>query len=409
MYLRIIFNSLRWLFIVLGVCGVTLGIGLHSLLLQWSTIITGILLFALGLLIFYWYLRPNRAQVVGSLQVESWDVTHDDMHNSNSDMLHWNGVFYLVHAVSPYHFSNPACHLVLLRSTDARNWERLARFSVPGEDIRDPKLAVIGDRLFLFALKNTSFDPEPYTTVYTLSLDAGQTWSPFNEVSQKGWLFWRPKTLDRLTWYVPAYWWEHGKAVLLRSNDGIEWSFHATIYEGDRNDETDFEFLSDGRMISTARLEIAFSVFGHPGGATLITTSASPYDKWEVRAKSLLTRLDGPTLFSYAGRVYAVGRYQPELGGPFTRQGSIFSRKRTSLFLLEEERLIYLSDLPSAGDTSYSGVAVQDGALYICYYTNDLRKDYPWIVGMFNPSAIHMVKIDLAKLEALTLEKINVA
>jgi len=70
-------------------------------------------------------------------------------------------------------------------------------------------------------------------------------------VDQPGWLFWRPKTLDGTSWYLTAYWHEHGKSQLLKSNDGRKWDTVSYIWEGERNDETDFEFMADGRIIST--------------------------------------------------------------------------------------------------------------------------------------------------------------
>ena len=39
-------------------------------------------------------------------------------------------------------------------------------------------------------------------------------------------MFWRPKTRDGRTWYVAAYWYEHGESILLRSTDGRAWTRH---------------------------------------------------------------------------------------------------------------------------------------------------------------------------------------
>ena len=203
---------------------------------------------------------------------------------------------------------------------------------------------------------------------------------------------------------MPVYWYEHGKSALLRSTDGVNWTMHAPIYEGDRNDETDIEFLPDGRMIATARLEVSDSLVGDPQGSTLIAVSEPPFEDWRPVTKSQVARLDGPSLFSYNGKVYAVGRFQPRVAGPFDWQGSIFSRKRTGLYLVEEDRLVYLSDLSSSGDTSYSGVVQLGDELYVSYYTNDVNKDYPWILGMVSPSSIRLAKIDLSSLEALAEE-----
>jgi hypothetical protein len=123
--------------------------------------------------------------------------------------------------------------------------------------------------------------------------------------------------------------------------------------------------------------------------------------EFRSEAFSSLTRLDGPALFSHAGRVFAVGRYQPHPRQPFTRQGSIFARKRTSLFEVGLGRLVWLSDLPSAGDTAYAGVAVHQGRLFASYYTSRIDRDYPWIEGMLNATEIRMATLDLEALVQL--------
>jgi hypothetical protein len=96
-----------------------------------------------------------------------------------------------------------------------------------------------------------------------------------------------------------------------------------------------------------------------------------------------------------------VGRYQPGRRGPLTLLGGVLSRKRTSLFLVEENRLVYLSDLPSSGDTSYAGAVLHDGYLYTDYYTNDIRRDVPWLLGMFMATDIRMARIPLENLVKL--------
>ncbi len=368
--------------------------------------VLGLVILALVLLVGYWYMRPNRAQVKTDLVLETWNVTNDAMHNSNTDMIEWNGKFYISYVSSPFHFGNDASVLHVKRSGDkGSTWQEVDQFNPPGEDIRDPKFAVIGDRLFLYALKNTSFVAEPYLSIYAYT-ENGREWTDFQSVAGvDGWLFWRPKTRDGITYYNTAYWWDHGKSVLLKSTDGIRWDIVSTVHEGGRNDETEIEFLPDGRMLTTARLEYGQGevVFGDPKGATLITVSNPPYTTWTPGVESLVTRLDGPYLFSYHGRVYAVGRFQPNPSkeGPLTDQGSILAPRRTSLFEVRENGLAYLTDLPSAGDTSYVGLVIDGDTAYASYYTSPIDHDYVWILGMLSPSAVRMAKIDLKAMETL--------
>jgi hypothetical protein len=389
----------KWLGIPLGILTIGLGLRARAWLVKIPAILLGSLLASLTGLVAYWSLRPNRAWNNPNLSIESWVVVDDGQHNSNTDLIYWNEYYYLVHAASPFHLASAKCHLLILRSKDARRWERVARLDAAPEDIRDPKLAAIGGRLFLYALKNVAINPEPYTTVFSCSTD-GVSWGAFQAIEPGGWLFWRPKSRDGKRWYVPAYWWEHGRSALLRSEDGIHWIKVSQIYDGGRNDETDIEFLPDGRMIATARLEYSESPFGHPDGSTLIAVSDTSYASWQPSVESKLTRLDGPNLFAWHGKVYAVGRYQPEVGGPFSWQGSAFARKRTALFAVDEGGLRRLTDLPSSGDTSYAGIVVKDDSLYTCYYTSDIRKDPIWIIGMLEPSAIRMARLSMPQVEA---------
>ena len=365
-------------------------------------LLAGALLLVIGMLAAWWVLRPNRAHVDRTIVLEDWPVARDGTHNSNTDLLEWQGHLYIVYASSPFHFASEASHLLLSRSADGRTWELLAQFDASGEDIRDPKLAVIGGRMLLFALKNTEFTAEPYATVVAGSRD-GRQWEPFAPVEPQGWLFWRPKSIDGSRWYVPAYWHEHTGSSLLISDDGLAWRIVAPMFSGSRIDETDIEFLPDGRMIATARLEVSDGWLGDPGGSTLIATASPPYTQWTQTARSAVTRLDGPNLFTYNGRVYAVGRFQPEISGPLFWPGSILARKRTALFLVGEDGLEWLTDLPSAGDTSYAGLVRRGSELLVCYYTSDIRHDVPWIVGMIGPSEVRMARLDLARAEALAV------
>jgi hypothetical protein len=345
-------------------------------------------------------LRPHAAGVDPAVVFEVWDAVADGMHNSNTDLTFFDGQFFLCHQTSPYHLGSSRSRLLLWRSTDARSWQLVREFkNEAGREFRDPKFAHINGRLFLYALPNDSWRAIPNRTVVTSSAD-GITWDPVRDVEPRGWLFWRPKTLDGTTWYVTAYWHQHGKSALLRSSDGIEWREVSRIYEGEGNDETDFEFLPDGRMLATARLEgRADTEWGSATASTLIAVAAPPYVEWS-RAKSTVTRLDGPCLFPYNGRIYCIARYQATKARRVAELGGMYSRKRTSIFLVEEDGLVYLTDLPSAGDTSYAGAVIRGDEVIASYYTSPPDKDWTWVLGMFRPTNIKMARISLSALGA---------
>lgn len=166
-------------------------------------------------------LRPSAIGVDQQIVTETWDAVADGAHNSNTDLTHWAGWFYLCHQTSPYHLGSRRSRLLLWRSRDARTWEKVTEFrNETGREYRDPKFAQIRRRLFIYALPNLTLLAEPVTTVRTSSAD-GVSWAPMVEVNQPGWLFWRPKTRDDDTWYVTVYWNKHGRSMLFRSPDGV--------------------------------------------------------------------------------------------------------------------------------------------------------------------------------------------
>ena len=370
----------------------------------------------LGLL--YLWLRPNRAEIDPRLALEVWDAVADGLHNSNTDLIVWQGDFWLAHDARPYHFGSPDARLVVRRSRDGRHWEEMRRFQVPGKDIRDPKLAVIDGKLHLYALPNSGVAATPEGTMLATSPD-GVTWTELAPIEPDGWLFWRPKSNDGgKTWYVPAYWKHHGKSILLRSTDGMRWEQVSVIQDGNGNDETDIEFLPDGRLLATTRLEVTpDKILGNADGRTGIHVAAPPYTEWTTR-ESRVTRLDGPNLFSLDGQVFAVARYQASPNRFPTRMGGVLSRKRTSIYRVDvpepgegtdrargsrsEPRLVRLSDLPSNADTSYAGVAIRDGFLWIDWYTSRTDRDWPWLFGMPLRTDIKMARIPLDALRALS-------
>ena len=61
-----------------------------------ALILVSSIIVILGLLLLYWYFRPNSANVDPALKLATWTAVGDGMHNSNTDMIFWKGRFYLV-------------------------------------------------------------------------------------------------------------------------------------------------------------------------------------------------------------------------------------------------------------------------------------------------------------------------
>jgi hypothetical protein len=342
----------------------------------------------------YWYYRPNTAVISNGIILSNLIIIDDGKHDAFPDMIYWKDNYYLAYRAAKSHIDTNSS-IVILASTNAKKWTAVAELSLADEDIRDPKFAIVNDLLFLYALKNKDIVANPYTTVYTKSVD-GENWSDWKDVSPEEWVFWRPKSVDGKIWYVGADDREQKTSALFSSTDGIVWKKLSTIYSGEFNGEIEISFL-DGELFSTIRVE---GVEGDP--KTMIGLSQDPYSSWQL-TPSYVTRLDGPCLFSYKGVLFASGRFEPSDKDFST--GSFLNRKRTSIFLVKDTGLTYLTDLPSSGDTSYPTVVVEENKAYIAYYTSDPNKDFPWLIGMTKPTQIRMAVINLDELLLLSTKK----
>jgi hypothetical protein len=350
-----------------------------------------------AVLLYCRFRSPSDLNIAQSVEMETWTAVPADEHHSNTDLFKFKGQYIMVHASSPWHFASKKCRLVIRSSEDGKHWRVLAEIRVPGEDVRDPTMAEINGMLFLYFFPNMKLEPLPYTTLYCCSDDA-VTWSEPKPISIVEWLLWRPRTTDGITFYAPAYKRKLGAVTLFKTTDGVDWSEVSTIYEGDKASETDLIFRPDGTMICAARIEMSPNFWGHhPNGHTVIGTASPPYAEWKL-TQSYATRLDGPCLFQVGDRTYACGRRH--VGGP-KWMGSCWGRKRTSLYLVEPDRLKFLSDLPSCGDTAYAGAVVDDDSVLICYYTSPPGRDWFWLMGMLSNSSIEMARIKSADLEKL--------
>ncbi|MEX2719181.1 MAG: sialidase family protein [Candidatus Sigynarchaeota archaeon] len=363
-----------------------------------------------GSLFLWWAVRPSTYRVNDRLKFSSWVAVSNGRHNANTDLIYWNGYYYFIYANQPGNQGSTTTFLSLNRGTDLHTWTHIMDMRVPGEDIRDPKFAPINGQLFIYYLKNTGFIADPYGTAFVNSSD-GLTWSEPRDVpNQQGWLFWRPKSIDNITWYTTGYWFEKGQCCLLSTTDGVNWTKVSQVTGASMtpgSDEAELVILNDKRILITIRVEVQKdSVFGDVNAGTGLAIAAPPYTSWNYTLEKV-TRLDGPNLFrlndtSNVTRYFALGRFQPDVDNMFTGTGSIFSRKRTSLFefknLSGKPSMMYISDLPSSGDTAYGGVIIQGDRIYMCYYTCDTTKDYAWALGMFLPSDIIMVNMSIASL-----------
>jgi len=202
-------------------------------------IIIGMLALFVEALLIYFMVRPNTAEINPDLEYEIWDVESDYTHNAFTDMVYFEGNFYLTFRSAAHHSPVDDSIIVILKSEDAEDWKTVEKFAVAGKDIRDPKMAVIGNKLFLYVVVRVlkSGSEEVTTTRYSYTVD-GKNWNLLKDIEPEDKRFWRPKTYDNNTWFCPIF--EDGDVKLYSSTDGINWKKNCTIYDGPGANEIDF-------------------------------------------------------------------------------------------------------------------------------------------------------------------------
>ncbi len=305
-------------------------------------------------------------------------VYADGAHNAFTDLVHFQGDYYLAFRSCPDgHMIFSSSQIVILRSETGDEWREVARYSVPGEDLRDPHFLSTGRRLFIYSgawpVKegSPSYKRQDEMNSYVVYTDDGSHWSdPQVAKGSKGYYFWRCG-YHQGTCYMTAKRRDPARrlaapedksafqTILLRSQDGIRWDDLSVIVP-EYGDETAIQFEADGRLVALARHRQVES-------GAILCLSEPPYTTWS--RSTLSYNIGGPLLVKVADQYLVSGRRM--------RSGE---ETVTALYWLGEGDLTEFAVLPSYGDNSYPGfVETGPGRGLLSYYSNrpDARKGAP--------------------------------
>ena len=341
-------------------------------------------------------------------------------HNENTDLLAWKGATYLVHRTAVSQVLGPNSSLRVSRTTDGgKTWELLATIAAPlerltpddvasaGRDLRDPTFYVVGDKLHLKALTRLPIISARDAGVDTITVHAesadGRTWSKLTPMAPMRQSFWRIKQAPDGRYFSAAYEDSDAAVTLYSSKDGVTWTRGASVWTdaADAPLETELEFMPTGKLLLLVRMdgdhtkpEYLDPVAPGARARTKVCWSSPPFD--EVACPQVLTgaRLDGPVSWLWRGRLFVLARkHLPSI------------RKRTALFELTGDfdggplSPREHGELPSAGDTAYSGIAPLDDHRFLTtWYSSDVVDDPNWLIGMAGKTDIWQATLDLSKL-----------
>ena len=324
-------------------------------------------------------------------------------HNENCDMTTFDGAIWFVHRTAESQVLGPNSSLRVYRSDDRGRTFALQAIipAVDNRDIRDPSFYQRDGQLFIKAITRLSGIGLRDTNVDSISVEThsrdGITWSTPQYVSPVRWGFWRVVEAGGI-FYSAAY--EDGdlRVVLYKSSDGLEWEAGAEVYgvSADTPLETELVVMPSGRMLGLVRMDgTDTELSGNTRLRTKVCWSLPPYDAWDCPQELEGVRLDGPVAFFWRDRLFVIARKHLGADG----------RKRTALYEITGELeggplgIVEYGEFPSAGDTSYAGVAAIDGRRFtVTYYSSDIALDEPWVSGLFSGSDIWQATIDLSRL-----------
>jgi len=298
-----------------------------------------------GLLLLAGHGPARQAELIEARRI--WDQAP---HNAFTDLIRYKGRWYCGFREGKAHVSSDGA-LRILSSSDGRVWESAALLS-SSSDLRDPKLAIMPDeRLMLTTYSVVRESPEiPARSLAWFSLD-GREWGEPVPIGDPNMWLWRVSWHRGLAYSV-GY---DGKIIrLYASRDGHKFdTLVSNLFDQEYPNETSILFLDDDTGLCLSRRD------GKDGkGATaLLGTARPPYRAWKW--KDLGVRIGGPHMIRLPdGRIVAAGRLH----------GTV----RTSLCWLDIEagKLTEFLTLPSGGDTSYPGLALYQGLLWVSYYSS---------------------------------------
>ncbi len=335
--------------------------------------------------------------------------------NNNLDVIRHDGRVFLAWRTSKDHYASDASAIHVVSSTDETSWRFEATVAL-GTDVREPRFLALNGSLFLY-LSRLGTDPLKFEPkgVSCVERKADGTWTKPEEIYKPGFLAWRTRT-ERDVPYMVGYmgganiYLFNGEPLtveLLTTADGRAWKGKNPdapgVYTGGGS-ETDFAITDARQLVAVIRNEAGDAT---GWGSKVCHADLADLARWTC--KSDPKKYDSPYVFRHDGEVYLVGRRNISPTGNYDlgqRERSAVSqtvgyqldyrgrKKRCSLwrFVPGEDRIAYVLDLPSRGDTCFAGGfpgATSDEVVLYNYSSDVDGPDVPWVDGQNGPTYVY--------------------
>jgi hypothetical protein len=333
--------------------------------------------------------------------------------NNNLDAIRHDGRVYLAWRSAPDHFANPRTTIQVVSSADERSWRFEQRIAL-GHDLREPRWLALNGSLFLYVTElgrdRWSFEPKG---VLVIERDSQGRWSKPEPIGMPGYVAWRTR-IEAGKPYMVAY--RGGENIyrfngeplqvaLLTTRDGRHWSpldpRHPNVYVGGGS-EADFTLDDSGRLYAVMRNEAGDdSGFG----SEICVAEPGALAAWHCHSDP--RKFDSPHMFRHGQEVYLLARRNVTPDGSYALGGAwrwwseirnqlsyVTTAKRCALWRVvrAEQRVAFVQDLPSRGDTCFPAIVEQSAAdqLAVYDYSSPIDgADLPWSVGQRQPTQIY--------------------
>ena len=288
----------------------------------------------------------GRTQEILSVK-KIWDAAP---HNAFTDLVRYNDRWFCVFREGKGHVS-PDGALRVLTSLDGEQWESAALLQSSVADLRDAKICVTPDGRLMLGGAGALHDQSQHRHQSLVWFsDDGFQWSEAFEVADPNYWLWRITWLDKIAYGVAYKTVEPRETRLYRSTNGTEFETIVGTLNSEGYPNESAIVFDKAQAICLLRRD------GNPGSG-LLGFAEPPYTQWEW--KDLGVRIGGPHMIRLEdGRLLAAVRLYD-------------GKVRTSLCWVDEAGSIEeFVTLPSGGDTSYAGMVVHEGILWVSYYSS---------------------------------------
>lgn len=349
--------------------------------------------------------RPARTEGEKEISYTVRKIWDEGTHAAFTSLIKFKGRYYCCFREGDSHifdeYGKAEGRIRVLGSKDGNSWESVLDTGLPGIDCRDPKFCITPAGRLMVSFGGSTYRSRKLIGQqgYVMFSDDGRTFSEPEKICLE------PKTgndrdwLWRVTWfgddgYGICYGAGTGKGsgstgdnnagkapevktlALYKTRDGINYTKIKDFDISGFPNEATLRFTSDGTMLMMLRRD-ADDRKGFWG------TSRPPYTEWDFTPMPL--QIGGPDFLV----LEKAGAGSPViLAG--TRSYAIPDHCKTILLRgTPEGDFQEVFTLPSDGDTSYPGMLVDDGQLWVSYYST---------AGTRGKAAIFLARIPLEAL-----------